>query len=382
MSFQDPLPSQSRSNRKAPDWVRKLFVSGEIPFSAFMEAALYEPGFGYYAGGRNPVGTVGDFVTSPVISPVFAYGLAKLSSEFSGRVGDVLYGIVDIGCGDGLLLEALACSLDERARSRASFFGVDRSLARVPERLRELITFSTDSSSIPLGLPLLIVCNELFDALPVTRLAVREGSLREAMVRLRDGCLEWSDRAASPEHVEYLSSRGIELVEGQTADIAPGWSQMYERICEIVQCGLIVTFDYGFERKQLFDRRIRMQGTAAAYRAHGVHRDLLADPGAQDLTAHVNFSDLIASGERSGMSTLTFARQAAFLLSLGVTDHELFRPWQERSVGSLQNAVDDFEQREAARRLILPDGVGEDIRVLVQSRNMPETGWSFQKKIY
>jgi len=353
-----------------------------MPFSDFMEAALYDPVFGYYTGIRNPVGPVGDFVTSPAISPVFAYGLARLSSEFSGRVGDALYGIVDIGCGDGSLLEALAAGIPESERSRASFFGVDRSLARVPARLHEVISFSTDDSSIPSGLPLLILCNELFDALPVTRLVVRDGALREGTVRLRDGFLEWSDRPASAEHAEYLSSRGIHLAEGQSADISLKWSQMYERLCRVTGHGLIVTFDYGFEQKQLFDRRIRMHGTAAAYRAHGVHRDLLADPGAQDLTAHVNFSDLISSGERSGMSTLTFSRQASFLLAVGVTNHELFTPWQERSIDSLQNAVSDFDQREAARRLILPDGVGEDIRVLVQSRNMPESGWSFQKKIY
>ena len=382
MTSHDPSVRQSRSSRKAPEWVRKLFVTEEIPFAEFMEVALYAPDFGYYAGLRNPVGTAGDFVTSPAISPVFAYGLARLSSEFSGRVGDALYGIVDMGCGDGSLLEILAARMPESHRARAFFFGIDRSLARVSDRLRKSIRFSTDPSSIPLELPLLILCNELFDALPVTRLTVREGVLREAMVRLRDGELEWSDRPASAEHAVYLSSRGIDLVEGQTADVSPGWSQMYARVCNMVRRGLIVTFDYGFEQKRLFDRRVRMQGTAAAYRAHGVHRDLLADPGEQDLTAHVNFTDLISSGERLGMSTLTFTRQASFLLSLGVTDHELFTPWQERSIDSLENAVKDFEQREAARRLILPDGAGEDVRVLVQSRNMPETGWSFQKKIY
>lgn len=353
-----------------------------MAFSDFMEAALYHPVSGYYSSDRNPVGPVGDFVTSPTISPVFAYGLARLSSEFSERLGDVLYGIVDIGCGDGSLLEGIATGIPESQRSRASFFGIDRSLARVPERLRDDITFSTELSTIPHGLPLVILCNEFFDALAVTRLTVRGGELREATVRLRESYLEWSDRPASSEHAQYLSSRGIDLVEGQTADISLAWSQMYERLCRVVERGFIVTFDYGFEQKQLFDRRIRMQGTAAAYRAHGVHRQLLTDPGGQDLTAHVNFSDLISSGEESGMSTLAFSRQASFLLSLGVTDHELFTPWQARSIGSLQDAVNDFDQREAARRLILPDGVGEDIRVLVQSRNMPEIGWSFQKKIY
>lgn len=382
MPFQDPPASVFRNRFAAPDWIRKLFASDEIPFTDFMEAALYHPEFGYYSSSRNPVGAVGDFVTSPAISPVFGYGLGRLSSEFSGRLGDVVYGIVDIGCGDGSLLEAVAAGMAENHRSKVLFFGVDRSLSRVHELDRGAISFSTDLSALPSDIPLLIFCNELFDALPVARLLVREGSLREAMVRLRDGYLEWSDRPAAQTHAEYLSGRGIDLTEGQTADVSLAWWQLYEQICGIVKRGMIVTFDYGFEQKQLFDRRIRMHGTAAAYRAHGVHRELLADPGTQDLTAHVNFSDLIASGERSGMSTLSFVRQAAFLLSIGVADHELFTPWQERSIDSLPNAVKDFEQREAARRLILPDGVGEDIRVLVQSRDMPEAGWSFQKKIY
>jgi len=279
MSFQDPPASLSRRRLAAPDWLRKLFASDEIPFADFMEAALYHPEFGYYSSSRNPVGEVGDFVTSPTISPVFGFGLARLSSEFGGRLGDGVYGIVDIGCGDGSLLEAVAAAMAGEHRSKALFFGVDRSLSRVPEPKRGTISFSTDLSALPSDIPLLIFCNELFDALPVTRLLLREGSLREAMVRLRDGFLEWSERPATPAHAQYLNARGIVLDEGQTADVSPAWWQLYEQICGVAARGMIVTFDYGFEQKQLFDRRIRMHGTAAAYRAHGVHRaDQFARP--------------------------------------------------------------------------------------------------------
>jgi hypothetical protein len=40
------------------------------------------------------------------------------------------------------------------------------------------------------------------------------------------------------------------------------------------------------------------------------------------------------------------------------------------------------EEREDARRLVLPDGIGEEIRVLVQAKGMGEGEWTFQKKLF
>jgi SAM-dependent MidA family methyltransferase len=145
---------------------------------------------------------------------------------------------------------------------------------------------------------------------------------------------------------------------------------------------LIVTFDYGFPQAQLFDARVRNFGTAAAYWQHQVSRDLLARPGEQDLTAHINFTDLISAGESLGFETLKFARQAEFLLALGITEHHLFTPAAEVETASLAEAVEQIDEREAARRLVLPDGLGEEIRVLVQGRGVPTAGWSFQQKLF
>ena len=96
-------------------------------------------------------------------------------------------------------------------------------------------------------------------------------------------------------------------------------------------------------------------------------RDLLASPGEQDLTAHINFSDL----KRADAHTLYFDRMNKFLLAIGIAEHALFQP-----------GTGDFQEREDARRLVLPDGIGEDLRVLVQARGVPLDGWSFQRPLY
>jgi SAM-dependent MidA family methyltransferase len=188
--------------------------------------------------------------------------------------------------------------------------------------------------------------------------------------------LEWCEKPAPADLVDYFSSRGAELRIGQFADVTPEWGRAYRDICGRFERALVVTFDYGFPTKQLFDPRIRMYGTAAAYRGHEVHRDLFADPGRQDLTAHVNFDDLERAGLESGYATLIFTRQARFLLSIGITDHPLFAPVDERDFGA---ALARHVERENARRLVLPDGIGDEIRVLVQGKGVPGGEWSFQR---
>src|SRR5205823_4981646 len=114
-------------------------------------------------------------------------------------------------------------------------------------------------------------------------------------------------------------------------------------------------FDYGFPQESLFRSRLRRYGTAAAYAGQRVSRDLLANPGRQDLTAHINFTDLIRAGERAGFSTLFFDRQAKFLLALGITEHDLFKPIEKVTASSLEAGAELLDRRDAARRLVLPD---------------------------
>ncbi|HYC92342.1 MAG TPA: SAM-dependent methyltransferase [Thermoanaerobaculia bacterium] len=339
-----------------------------------MEVALYHPESGYYARPENPVGRTGDYVTAPVLSPVFSFALGNLVREFVRRNEGVLCSIVDIGCGDGGLIRALA---SENSSPNVRFFGVDRDLRRAGFS-PPLVGLKPDLRSVPRDGAHLILSNELYDAFPFARLVRRGEQLHELWVQERDGVLDWVEREAPAPYEDYFTANGIELAEGQFADVSLEWEAFHAEVLDFFERGLVVTIDYGYPADKLFHPRARRFGTAAAYAGQRVSRDLLANPGAQDLTAHVNFSDL----QRAGGTTLFFDRLAKFLLSLGAAEHPLFRPVEDSGITSAEEGLELLEAREAARRLVLPDGIGEEMRVLVQGKNVDLEGWSFQRPLY
>src|SRR5690242_16608483 len=87
--------------------IHNLLQDSDLPFRDFVEVALYHPGLGYYSRPVSPVGREADYVTSPLISPVFGYSLSRLVSEYMSRDTDGMCTIVDIGCGDGSLINTL-----------------------------------------------------------------------------------------------------------------------------------------------------------------------------------------------------------------------------------------------------------------------------------
>lgn len=343
-----PMPGEA----SLQEVIHNRLKAGDLPLRDFIDLALYHPRFGYYRQARSPAGKAADFVTSPSLSPVFSYGLGKLVREYTSRIGGGVSQVVDVGAGSGALIRDLRQEVPE-----ANVTGVER--------------------GEPIPRADVAISNELFDAQPFARLVRRGGALHELTVIERDGALDWGERNAGPRYADYFAERGIELDDGQFADVSLDWAPLYDEICRAVPRGLVVTFDYGYPEEQLFRSRMRRYGTAAAYAGQRVSRDLLANPGRQDLTAHINFSDLIRAGERAGFTTLFFDRQAKFLLALGVTDHELFKPLEE-----INGGLELVDQRDEARRLVLPDGIGEEIRVLVQGRGVPAEGWGFQRSLW
>jgi SAM-dependent MidA family methyltransferase len=344
--------------------IHKLLEDSDLTFRDFMELALYHPQFGYYSRGVNPVGKEGDYVTAPTLSPLFGDVLRRLVAEFVSRSRGEVSTVVDMGCGDGSLILSLYV---EGAR----FFGVDRSLSRVPAA--SPVSFVRSLEEVPRDGQHLLIANELFDALPFVRVVQRDEHLHELWVTERNGELDWSEHEAPAPYEDYFHERGIELADGQFADVSFEWEDLYSDLAAFVSKGLIVTFDYGSAQDRLFNPRFRRFGTAATYHDQRVSRDLLRDPGRRDLTAHINFSDLIRAGERAGMRTLYFDRMAKFLLALGAFDHDALRPAE---------TLEALQARDDARRMILPDGIGDDIRVLVQAKDSGEEPWPFQRNLF
>ena len=314
----------------------RIRSEGPIPFAAFMEEALYGEG-GYYHREDVPIGEAGDYVTGSSFSPLFGRATSRLLQRLDqalGRPADFF----EAGYGTGVHLT----SIDGRRRVLAW----DRIARNVPEGV-ERVERLEDVGRIE-GL---IFSYELFDALPVHRLT---GS-GELWVDLdADGGFTWKEGELSDPALPALLG-GAVLQPGQVADLSPGWVPLYTELARRLERGLLVTCDYGFERERLLDVRIRQHGTLACYSRQRVHRNPFVLVGEQDLTAHVDFTALREAGEREGLTTVAFTRQALWLTACGLFE-------------DLQNAGP--EARQEAMALLDGEGMGQDIRVLVQARDV------------
>lgn len=317
---------------------------GPIPFAEFMEEALYGDG-GYYARQELAIGESGDYVTGSSHSPLFGERTAELLRRLDGELGKPA-DYLEAGYGAAAHLRTVMASSPGARR----WLACDRIQREVPAGVES----STEPTRWPEGsIDGLIFSYELFDALPVHRLVRREDGLLEMGVALApDGTFAWHEMPLSDPALERLVP--VELEVGQIADVAD-WGAAYAGLASRLGHGLVVTVDYGYSRDRLFDARVRRHGTLACYRRQRVHRDPFVEVGTQDLTAHVDLTALVSAGEQLGLETVALTRQAAWLAALGILDDMADRP-----------AV----QRVAAMQLLDLDGMGEELRVLVQARGV------------
>ena len=318
-----------------------------------MEICLYGDG-GFYNRPDLPIGRQGDFVTGSSFSPLFGRATARLLGRVSGALeGPGQY--LEAGYGSAVHLDALIAGLGSTDDVRLRAW--DRVDRPVPEGVERLGSLDEIGRAEIEGL---IFSYELFDALAVHRLVGGEdGDLQELWVESGDGgALGWRQAELSDPELAGLLD-GVALEAGQIADLSLEWEPLYRRLAEKLGRGLLVTCDYGFERSRLVDPRVRRNGTLACYSGQRVHRNPLVRLGEQDLSAHVDFTRLREAGEASGLETVALSRQARWLLAAGVFD-------------DLREA--DLRTREEAMGLLDGEGMGDDIRVLVQARGIdPKT---------
>ena len=337
----------------------RIRTAGPIPFAVFMDEALYGEG-GYYRRDDLPIGEEGDFVTGSSFSPLFGRATARLLRRLDAVLGGPA-DFLEAGAGTGAHLANVAATLLDRETEAPGrrLLGWDRIIRPLPEGVARI----ADLAEIPAGgITGMIFSYELFDALPVHRLIGRAdpaGGLGEVWVDLDDaGAFTWREGELSDPALADLLG-GATLQPGQVADLAPGWRPLYAELARRLDRGLLVTCDYGYPRDRLLDARVRQHGTLAAYTRHRVHRNPFVKIAEQDLTAHVDLTALIETGEAEGLTTLALTRQSFWLAACGL-------------FADLQDAP--LEQRRAAIALLDGEGMGEDIRVLVQARGITTEG--------
>jgi len=323
-----------------------------------MEAALYDPEDGYYSR-RAAIGEGGDFVTSPTISPLFARAVARVfAADAAALPGEVVF--CEAAAGSGNFLREFRAALDEIAPAvsrRTRLRAIERSLegrdAIARAGLAESVAADpSEWESEPFeGW---VFSNELYDALPVHRVVVSGSRLFELRVTKEAGGFGWSPAPAPAALGEYLARFAIELADGQAAEINLAAAPLHRSLARLVSRGRLVAFDYGHRARVLYHPEARPRGTLAVHARGRRGGNPLERPGEVDLTAHVNWDDLARAGEEEGFATHARMRQAEFLMKAGLFE----------DAGAARN------RRLEAFRLFDPEGIGDDLSVLVQSKGM------------
>jgi SAM-dependent MidA family methyltransferase len=168
---------------------------------------------------------------------------------------------------------------------------------------------------------------------------------------------------STPALGEYFRDQGIELADGQVAEAGLGAARWIEDAGRRLGRGFILTIDYGYAARELYDAR-RGGGTLLAYEHHRTTEDWLRAPGEQDLTAHVNFTALEIAGRKAGLEPMGLVSQSHFLLALAGANQ--LADFEDAGASE----VERYRTRLAFQTLIHPDRMGEAFRVFVQQKGI------------
>jgi SAM-dependent MidA family methyltransferase len=342
---------------------------GVLSFAQFMDLALYCPVYGYYEKEADNLGCSGDFITSVSVGDIFGELLAFQFSEWiagaAGRKGEAM--IVEAGAHRGQLARDILTHL--RLQRPAVYEALDYVIVEPSDRRKKwqeetLGDFENKarwiSSLESLGeraMNGIIFSNELLDSMPVHRFGWDAANKEwfEWGVAVRAERVTWTKLPASNFRPHVHSALLEVLPEGFTIEVCPAAQEWWAKAARVLRSGRLLTLDYGLVSDELFAPE-RSEGTLRAYRKHHPCDDVLAAPGEQDITAHVNFTAVQEAGESAGLKTELFCAQEKFLTQIAA------RLWMDQKSGPSQAWGRRFQT------LTHPEHFGRKFQVLMQSR--------------
>jgi len=335
---------------------QRISLQGPITVAEFMTLALGHPEHGYYRR-ADPLGHAGDFITAPEISQMFGELIGLWCAEVWRLMGSPdRFNLVELGPGRGTLMaDALrATKVLPGFEDAAAIHLVEtspvlrtRQEASLPERA---IVWHENFGAVPPG-PMILIANEFFDALPIHQFVQTSDGWRERLIT-RDGdrFVFTLSRNRSPAEVLIPDILRMTTDDGAVVEVSPASVSTMTAIAERLeqQGGAALIVDYGHTGHGAGE-------TLQAVRGHRFH-DILADPGAADLTAHVDFAALAAAAHPHAALHGPMA-QGAFLKSLGIELRA--RQLRQRATEGQRTDIDS-----ALHRLIDPAEMGTLFKVL------------------
>lgn len=370
-SLPEPGPDAREHSAQLTDFIRNQIrgAGGAIPFSRFMELALYAPGLGYYSAGSRKFGADGDFVTAPELGPTFAECVAHAVAPVLRELGaEAIF--FELGGGSGAFAEAalkqlaaldavparyrmLEPSADLRERQQAHL----RS-ALSPDLFARCEWLSGPPETEWRGV---LFANEVLDALPTPRFSILAGEVFEEHVTLdAQGRFMRVDQPA--DALLHAAVRHIErdneapLPESYRSEILPQLPYWIQAVGGLLSDGVMLFVDYGYPRREFYMPE-RSSGTLVCHYRHHAHDDPFFLPGLQDLTAFVDFTALAEAGVNAGFDFSGYCAQSSFLIGNGL---------QQRleAIEAIEDEAERYRRHQEIKKLTLPGEMGERFQVM------------------
>lgn len=345
-----------------------------IPYSKFMELALYHPEHGYYMKSKEKIGKSGDFYTSSSVSPIFAEVLATV---FVGLMESKLVKpmIVEFGAGNGSFAKQVLQTWREKSPQtfeKGNYYIVETSphhkeliqeavkpfnKVTILESLHELKQLVPDYQGI-------IFSNEFFDAFPIDIIEKRDGELFEVHVTTgQTSELEEQFRPLEEgNNIRFLKEYQITVKEGFRYEIPIPMCSFIHDLGRWMMSGIVFTIDYGYTDEE-WQLPFHREGSIRGYYKHQLIKNPLEHVGDMDITTHIHFDKLIKAGERVGLDHYATYRQDEYLLKAGILkfleEHQDTNPFSEKS-----------KRNRAIRSLLMQGGISSSFHCLIQTKNI------------
>lgn len=357
----------------------QLHQQGEMPFVDFMQQALYSPEYGYYSSNLPKLGGEGDFVTAPEMTALFGQTLANQCQEILTQLDHSV--LFEFGAGSGRLCVDILNHLESRACLPDAYWILEvsshlrhqqaetirQNIPHLANRVRWLSRWPDQPFQ---GV---MIANEVLDAMPVHRFMQTEQGILESYVGLseqsllqecfkpcvNERLLAHVKRIIPPDWAPYQSEVNL-LIDGWIAQCATCLSR-----------GALFIVDYGFPQYEYYHPE-RRTGTLMCHYRHQSHTNPLAHPGEEDITAHVDFTQVANAAHDHGFCIAGYCNQASFLLANGLLD----------LLSSLSDGREKNRHQQAVKQLLQPHEMGELFKVLALTKGLdfPLTGFSIQNK--
>ena len=317
-----------------------------IPFAKFMEMALYTPKIGYY----NNLKFSADFVTAPEISSLFGQTIAQTIMPTKPA------NILEFGAGSGKMAIDILLAFNNLS-GKYYIVEVSPNLRHQQQRnikkhAPELLKKVKWLNQMPENFEGVILLNELIDAIPANRFIVEDNQIFSLGVSINS-----QDKFCFKKN-EQISLSLPELPNGYVSEYRPLAKKFVQSVARNFKSGLMLIIDYGYEAYEYYHPE-RVNGTLTCFKNHQQNHNPFINIGRQDISVHVDFSQLAQTAVDCGLTINNMQTQANFLLENGIVELA-----QQKD---LNNTIIRLKTSSEIQKLTMPGQMGELIKVLTLS---------------